>query len=243
MSLIDEALKRARQEAALQDAAQREAQFRRVPVYTPPPPRSRGGLAMAGAGLGAGVVLALGLAFAAGWIPGRDGDDDAREAREPVRQEVRAEAAAPQIVEETAAPVPTPAPARTPLAVEAAEPRPVPVAPAPAPPPAPVQVQVEAPPVEETPAPAPEPAAAPAEPVAAEPAPAAPVSYVRQVPVPGGGTLELSGIAFSAERPVALINGKPWVPGEVVEGFTVVAVEPGRVQLEGHGQKVFVSLK
>jgi hypothetical protein len=95
--------------------------------------------------------------------------------------------------------------------------------------------------VEETPAPAPEPA-----PQAAEPAPAAPVtpvSYVRQVPVPGGGTLELSGIAFSAERPVALINGKPWVPGETVEGFTVVAVEPGRVQLEGHGQKVFVSLK
>jgi type II secretory pathway component PulC len=74
---------------------------------------------------------------------------------------------------------------------------------------------------------------------------AEPVSrtYVREVPVPGGTTsVVLSGIAFSAERPVALLNGRPMVPGESIEGFTVVTIEPGGVRLDGHGQKVFVSL-
>ena len=36
MSLIDEALKRARQEASRQDAAAREARYARVPTYVPP---------------------------------------------------------------------------------------------------------------------------------------------------------------------------------------------------------------
>jgi hypothetical protein len=66
---------------------------------------------------------------------------------------------------------------------------------------------------------------------------------VEAVPVPGGGTLRLNGIAFSSVSPVAVIDGKVVGPGEVVQGFTVVEIQQNRVKLEGHGETVYVSLK
>ncbi|HEX5758728.1 MAG TPA: hypothetical protein VF121_06000, partial [Thermoanaerobaculia bacterium] len=67
-------------------------------------------------------------------------------------------------------------------------------------------------------------------------------SHVRRAPVPGGGAIELGGIAFSANQPVALLNGRVVGVGEVVEGFTVIAIEPRRVELRGHGTTVFLTL-
>jgi hypothetical protein len=59
------------------------------------------------------------------------------------------------------------------------------------------------------------------------------------MPLPGGGTLRLNGIAFS-EQPVALFGNKVVAPGESVAGFKVVAIEPRRVRLEGQGGMVVV---
>jgi hypothetical protein len=72
--------------------------------------------------------------------------------------------------------------------------------------------------------------------------PAEPLSYVRELPLPGGGTLRLNGIAFSAQ-PVALFGDKVVGPGETVSGFTVVEVEAQRVKLQGPSGIVYVSLK
>ena len=63
------------------------------------------------------------------------------------------------------------------------------------------------------------------------------------MPIPGGGTLQLSGIAYSEENPVALFDDRVLAPGETVSGFTVLKVEAQQVELEGHGVKVVVTLK
>jgi hypothetical protein len=67
-------------------------------------------------------------------------------------------------------------------------------------------------------------------------------TYVREVPVPGGGSLKLNGIAFS-ENPVALFSDRVVAPGESIGGFKVVGMDVKQVTLEGHGVKVYVALK
>jgi hypothetical protein len=63
------------------------------------------------------------------------------------------------------------------------------------------------------------------------------------VPVGGGGSLRLNGIAFS-EKPVALFGDKVVALGESVGGFTVEQIEAKRVKLRGpEGNVVFVSLQ
>jgi hypothetical protein len=104
-----------------------------------------------------------------------------------------------------------------------------------------------APPVRvETPGTAPSPSRAPAAPVAAPSPPAGDSSdekvYSGEVPIPGGGTLHLNGVAFS-DHPVAVIDGRVVAPGEVVQGFTVVAIERGQVRLQGYGMKVIVAVR
>jgi hypothetical protein len=98
------------------------------------------------------------------------------------------------------------------------------------------------------PQPAPSPPPAPAPAPASTPAPPAPAqltetrSYVREVPLPGGGTLRLNGIALSAQ-PVALFGDKVVAPGESISGFTVVTIETQRVKLQGPEGTVYVTLK
>ena len=58
--------------------------------------------------------------------------------------------------------------------------------------------------------------------------------FLRKVRIPGGGRLELSGVA-SGLHPVAVISGKVLSPGEQVEGFTVVSIRAGSVELTGAG--------
>jgi len=68
-------------------------------------------------------------------------------------------------------------------------------------------------------------------------------TYVGEVTVPDGAKIELGGIVFSESNPVALINGKVLGPGAVVEEFTIVSIQPDRVELRGRGITMFLALK
>jgi hypothetical protein len=95
--------------------------------------------------------------------------------------------------------------------------------------------------------------AAPVPATPAQPAPTAPsadagglvegTTYAGEVPVPGGGSVKLNGIVFSPDHPIAVLDGRVMGPGENVQGFTVVAIESGRVKLQGHGATVYLSPK
>jgi hypothetical protein len=68
-------------------------------------------------------------------------------------------------------------------------------------------------------------------------------TYAGEVKVPNGGKIELEGIVFSESNPVALVNGKVLPPGGVVEEFTIVSIQPDRIELKGYGATIFVTLK
>ncbi|HEX6900503.1 MAG TPA: hypothetical protein VF789_12340 [Thermoanaerobaculia bacterium] len=254
MSLISEALKKARQEAARQDAARQSLPYAVGATETQSP---RNTLLMGLAGLGAGCLLAgalFAMAYFGGWGPFAKPQaapaprvaqvppppaavPSAPVQIEPAPVEVQEEEQVPA-ASTPPAPVTAPPPQVTPEAQPSIEirpatpepqPEPVPVAP----PPAPVEEERPA-----APAPAP------------DPAPAAPAgglvegrTYTGEVPVPGGGVVRLNGIAFSQERPVVVLDGRVMGTGEVVQGFTVVEIEAGRVKLQGHGATVYVSPK
>ena len=239
MSLISDALKKARQEAARQDSLRQSLPY--AVGSTDAPDRSRSSAPLL-AGLAVGLLLAGGLAGLFYFVrPEPEAKPEARiaETAPPavVREEPLTPSAppvAPQISEavpETTAPAPVPAPIPEVRTPEVAPPREVESVPQPQPetPPAPPVAAPPAPPVQET--------------APRTPAPQESRSYVGEVPVPGGGVLRLNGIAFSTESPVAVLDGKVVVPGEVVQGFTVVEIQQNQVKLEGHGETVFVSLK
>lgn len=91
------------------------------------------------------------------------------------------------------------------------------------------------------------PVPAPATGPAGRPAPAAtaPVNghtYVGSIALPGGAKIELGGIVYSDSNATALVNGRPVGTGAYVEGFTIVKIEPGRLELEGNGLTIFLAL-
>lgn len=263
MSLIDEALKRARQEAARQDAAARELRYRQVPVIPGlrQPPRRSWLLPVV---IATCLIVGIGLGLA---LSGRGGED--QRAAVPPPPSAPLTPTDPQETETTPAPVVQEAPPALPPAVIEEEPAPPPAVeeqrPAPeaaAPPVRPVRE--EEPAIDDmrqreislnpaAPSPQPEPASAPEAPAPvpatpAAPEPAAPAQpgqervYQQELPLAGGGTLRLNGIAYS-ERPVALFGDKVVEPGESVAGYKVLAIEPGRVRLEGQGGVVVVEMQ
>jgi hypothetical protein len=261
MSLISDALKKARQEAARQDSLRQGVPYA---VGSVEPLARRNPLLPLFAGLGAGCLAAgilFAVAYMAGWGPFGRPAPEARvaEAAAPQSSGVQAEPASPlPAVTETAtiteATETTPPPAQAaPQAPPAAapaleEPRPqiemrptVPVEPPVVRP----EPQAAPPPVEERPAPALVPAA---------PAPQASAAggsgdlvdgrvYVAEVPVPGDEPVKLNGIAFSQDQPVAVLDGRVMGPGETIKGFTIISIESGRVKLQGHGTTVFLAPK
>jgi hypothetical protein len=266
MSLISDALKRARQEAARQDSLRQGVPYA---VGVADPPARRTPWISLLAGLGAGCILAaavFALAFFAGWGPFHKPAVETRTA------EIPAVAAPPSPV---GSPVTEPAtlPVAPPQVREIPAPLPKPAAPEPARAPEEIRPtpRVEAPPVVRRPppetapaAPAVTPAPAPAaeverpapSPVPAPPSPSVPAvpaensgslvegqAYTGEVPVPGGGSLRLNGIVFSQDQPIAVLDGRVMGPGESVQGFTVVAIESGRVKLQGHGKTVYLTPK
>jgi hypothetical protein len=74
-------------------------------------------------------------------------------------------------------------------------------------------------------------------------APADGRTYFGQVPLPGGGKIELGGIVFSEESPTALVNGRVVRSGSFVEGYEVTRILPDRVELTGNGTTIFVVVK
>jgi hypothetical protein len=266
MSLISDALKKARQEAARQDSLRQTLPYA---VGTADPPAQRNLYMPLLAGLGAGCVLAVvvfGILYLGGWGPfsrTRRGSVQVAETQTPAvvpRTAPSAEPApAPPVIEErdqTAPPIPAPPPV-PPAPVR--EPKPVPVqtmppvveTPAARTEPAPVTADEArlAPPPVPTPAPSPVPTVAapiraPAPPpVASNGGPEDGKSYVNEVPIPGGGVVKLNGIAYSPDHPIAVLDGRVVAPGEVVQGFTVLEIQADHVTLQGHGAKVSVSLK
>ena len=264
MSLISEALKKARQEAARQDALRPGVPYA---VGAVDPPQRRNPLMPLLAGLGAGCLLA-GLLFGGAWIAGVG--PFAKSAREiQVAQAPAPSTAAPQeatptpapVVTEIAPPTPTPPPV-TPTSVPEERPQPVEARPAPpveqpvvrlepqtAPPPAPAPEEQR--PTVLMPEPSPPPPTIQIQP-ARPAAPAPPANsggleegkvYTGEVPVPGGGSLKLNGIAFSQDQPIVVLDGRVMGPGEVIQGFTVVEIQSDRVKLQGHGTTVFVTTK
>lgn len=259
MSLIGEALKKARQEAARQDAQRPRSPYA---VGAAEPAERRTGLVAILAGVGVGCLVAgviLAVAWSAGWGPfARPAKPavqvaaGAPNSQPPVKPVSEPAAVPPAMIEEEEPPVPVQSARPEPSSVEARQAPPVlevrPTAPAepPAARPAPTPPPSAA--AEENRAPA---AAAPSAPAPAKPdRPSLPASagnlvdgqtYVGEVPVPGGGTVRLNGIVFSQEQPVAMLDGRVMAPGEIIQGFTVAAIEAGRVKLQGYGTTVFVS--
>ena len=250
MSLIDEALKRARDQAGA-PAAPSEAPARPLPrsdpwEYAPLPQRRRGRGAALWIASAAGALALAGGAYFLGFH-GRG----------------NANVGAPAAVGPAAAGTAPPASSTPPPAAGAPGAvwrPPVEVAPPPRRP------ALESPPAGNEPAaaparapnavsPAPASEASPrarlASPpsrtilgadAARPPAPGAPRSYSVSLVAPNGGKVELGGIVLS-ENPVALVNGKVLPVGGVVEGLTVLAIEESRIELAGEGFRAYLTLK
>jgi hypothetical protein len=66
--------------------------------------------------------------------------------------------------------------------------------------------------------------------------------YVGSVALPGGGSIELGGIAWSAAAPSAMLNGSLLGVGDEILGLTVGEIGPRTVVLEGRGQRIALQL-
>jgi hypothetical protein len=73
--------------------------------------------------------------------------------------------------------------------------------------------------------------------------PQSPRSFLREADVPGIGRLQLAGIAWSEDRPFALINGKVVGRGDSVDGLRVVEIQPKEVLLDGDGEQILLRLR
>ncbi|HZI63595.1 MAG TPA: hypothetical protein VFE44_02380, partial [Thermoanaerobaculia bacterium] len=236
LSLISEALKRARLEAARREGEERRTVYASAPAYAPRrrrPPAA----ALVAAGLAVGVLAGAGIYWAlrAGGVA--PGPPPAAPARPAAPAAPVAKSPAPQPAAQTAPqPAPIPAPVAAAAAPQPSTPQSPPIAVAPP--------RASAPPAP----PAAPPAARAAPPAPAQPPPpAAPEpgrTYSRAVDLAGGKRLELDGIVASPTEPLAMMNRRLMAPGEVIEGHTLVRIEPKRVELRGPGGATFfISLR
>jgi hypothetical protein len=233
VSLIGEALKRARLEAARREGEARSTAYASAPAYAPR--RRRPPATMVAAGLALGLVAGAGAYWAlraGGFAP------------EPPP----VEAVRPAVSETLSAPMPAPVPTAAAASQPATpEPPPIPVAPQ--------QLPIAPPPTPAAPALFSLPSASPTAPIEArgdrarlarQPAapPEAGRTYSRAVDLAGGKRLELDGIVASPTEPLAMMNRRLLAPGEVIEGHTILRIEPKRVELRGpSGATFFISLR
>jgi hypothetical protein len=68
-------------------------------------------------------------------------------------------------------------------------------------------------------------------------------TYLHRAELTDGITLELGGIAWSEFGPIALLNGRAVGQGERVNGYLVVEIEPQQVELRGTVGTLFIRLK
>ena len=235
MSLINDALKRARGEVLRQEASAEGIEYRAVPAHSRRTPR-----ALAQIAGWAVAAVALGLLI---WV-----------ALRPPRQAPAGNSDVPATAE--LAPPATNGAAVQPKA-ESGPSRPTTTAavtPHPLPGPAEVESDVGADgtgaaalpspsttPVPEVPRPEEAPATAAARAQLEERLEDG-ATYLRRAAAADGSSVELGGIAFSEERPIAVINGSVVAPGDMIAGFTIVRIEPERVELEADGVRIFLAL-
>jgi hypothetical protein len=68
-------------------------------------------------------------------------------------------------------------------------------------------------------------------------------TYFGSITLPGGTRIELGGIVSSESNATALVNGKIVGAGAYVDGFTVIRIEEGRIELQGNGLTIFLALR
>jgi hypothetical protein len=233
VSLIDEALRRARGRAGREIAPPGTTPW--LPASFPDRRRARRALwvGILAGGLGAAALAALAVALL-------------RQSSAPPPVSRRAPASKPAAAASFPALPPT-----LPPVTQAAE-VPPPAAPAPTP-----QAAAVVPPTASDPearqgaaAPAPRtteaPAAAgPSRTVLAE-APTAPrdgETFAGEVRLPGGGRITLDGIVYSDTHPVAMLNGQVLPVGGVVEDWTISKITPDRVEIQRGGKTISIRAK
>jgi hypothetical protein len=67
-------------------------------------------------------------------------------------------------------------------------------------------------------------------------------TYLRSAAAADGSEVRLGGIAYSETHPIAVINGAVVSPGDMIAGFTVISIEPERVELETDGVRISLTL-
>lgn len=240
MSLINEALKRARVEAARRDAAAKGVPPSALPVYVPRRRRPwLGPLAGFLAGLAAVVVAAGAFWLARGSAPAAAAP---RAAAAPAPAE---SATIPAPVSEAHPPVPIGTPAVAHVAAPAPRPTPPRVAEPPPPAAEPRPPMTVVPPVPAPPGPRPSPPRTPQR----EPRPETTAggieagrTYRVEATPAGGKKVKLDFIVWS-ETPFAQINGKQISPGQMVDGYKLLAVERERVELEHSGRGFWLRVR
>jgi hypothetical protein len=242
LSLINEALKRARAEAARRDAAERGGRYPSLPVHAPAAPARRAWPVAVAVGIVVGALAAAGIWRWAGPQAPRAAETTGAVATAPRSESAPAgapaaapfAAAAPSAVDAPAAGGAVAAPAGavpTAGAVVTGAPEASVASPSP-----PADADAASRPVAEDrrPAPAPTAGATPLLPRG---------THLRRVELPGGERIELGGIAWSQDFPVALLNGQALSAGEIVAGYTVVKIEPAAVELHGPAGTIVLRLK
>lgn len=84
------------------------------------------------------------------------------------------------------------------------------------------------------------------QPAAADDSPAndtAAREFLRKAEINGVGEIELGGIAWSGDRPFALINGRVVRPGDSVSGLLVEDIQPNTVRLQSDQGALVLKLK
>ena len=230
MSLINEALKRAREEAARREAAEKG-----LPLATPGPVRDRGRwLTLAVVALEAALLVSLALLFNLS-------------ARLPVGP--------PPVVESALDPKPPPGPVEkippddpgqgqdgddqmAAVSLEPSSPDPQ----------ASILAREESSPQEAEPALRPPPRKGPATSGEVESAPAnqasdQPREFIGQAQMSGGELVDLEGIAWSETEPFALLNGQVVGVGEFIRSYRVLEIHQDRVLLQEGEDEVLLRLK
>ncbi len=258
MSLINEALKRARVEAARRDAAEKGVPAAALPLYLP---HSRRPWLAPIVGFLAGLA-AVGLAAGAFWLARRPISPEGARSAQVAGADGTAEVSAPI----SDAPAPAPAQVLRPAADPRVDRHPAPGHPAPGPPVPSLPRSGAETRHSGTSIGGADEASDPRSPAADPPAvdpPAPPTAAIEQPPVapppstggdatgrtyfreaaPAGTRVKVDFIVWSESRPFAQINGQLLSSGQTIDGYTLLEVERERVELEGDGARFWIRVR
>lgn len=226
MSLVNEALKKARIEAAqrrTEELGRAPTIHGRPPVklYSPEMRRPKPIYVIA-------LTLAVFTAVFSGTVIKLTASSSNKFSPPPRRGEVDKTATVPAIQPRISIPIPPapvvePAGQQEPVAAVLPEPKPS----------APPAAKVDSP--ASNPEPAPQTGTIPASPLVEGKV------YLQAIDIAGAPKLKLDGILWSA-KPLAVINGITAAPGDDLSDATVIAIEPKRVKLRVQGTEFFIRL-